>query len=239
MNIVLIIQARMGSKRLPGKSMLDLGGKPLIACVIDRLKKISLVNKIILSTTQKSEDDILEKTSIQYGIDVFRGSENDLVDRYYQVAKKYKADVIVRVPGDNALPEPKEIDRVISYHIDNNNDFSSSYPDVAQHGYPHNGYPDGIGAEVINFQALEEVWKFPSSPRNREHPHTNFYENPEMFKIGILECPEEIRRPEIILDINTQEQYQFVSEMYEYLTLNYDEFGIHEVIQWYDNIYKK
>ncbi|MBM03248.1 MAG: spore coat biosynthesis protein F [Chloroflexi bacterium] len=239
MNTVLIIQARMGSTRLPGKSTLNLGGKPLIGWVIHRLKKTSQVDKIVLSTTTKTEDDILEKIGLEYEIDVFRGSENDLVDRYYQAAKKYKANLIVRVPGDNALPEPKEIDRVINYHNNNGNDFSSNFPDVAQHGYPHNGYPDGIGAEVINFEALKRIWDLSSSPRNREHPHTNFYENPKMFKIGVLECPEEIRRPDIILDINTKEQYEFVSEMYEYMTANYIEFGIREVIKWYDNIYKK
>ncbi len=229
----------MGSTRLPGKSTLNLGGKPLIGWVIHRLKKTSQVDKIVLSTTTKTEDDILEKIGLEYEIDVFRGSENDLVDRYYQAAKKYKANLIVRVPGDNALPEPKEIDRVINYHNNNGNDFSSNFPDVAQHGYPHNGYPDGIGAEVINFEALKRIWDLSSSPRNREHPHTNFYENPKMFKIGVLECPEEIRRPDIILDINTKEQYEFVSEMYEYMTANYIEFGIREVIKWYDNIYKK
>ena len=213
--------------------------KPLIGWVIHRLKKTSQVDKIVLSTTTKTEDDILEKIGLEYEIDVFRGSENDLVDRYYQAAKKYKANLIVRVPGDNALPEPKEIDRVINYHNNNGNDFSSNFPDVAQHGYPHNGYPDGIGAEVINFEALKRIWDLSSSPRNREHPHTNFYENPKMFKIGVLECPEEIRRPDIILDINTKEQYEFVSEMYEYMTANYIEFGIREVIKWYDNIYKK
>ena len=239
MNTVLIIQARMGSTRLPGKSTLNLGGKPLIGWVIHRLKKTSQVDKIVLSTTTKTEDDILEKIGLEYEIDVFRGSENDLVNRYYQAAKKYKANLIVRVPGDNALPEPKEIDRVINYHNNSGNDFSSNFPDVAQHGYPHNGYPDGIGAEVINFEALKRIWNLSSSPRNREHPHTNFYENPKMFKIGVLECPEEIRRPDIILDINTKEQYEFVSEMYEYMTANYIEFGIHEVIKWYDNIYKK
>lgn len=239
MNTVLIIQARMGSTRLPGKSTLNLGGKPLIGWVIHRLKKTSQVDKIVLSTTTKTEDDILEEIGLEYEIDVFRGSENDLVDRYYQAAKKYKANLIVRVPGDNALPEPKEIDRVINYHNNNGNDFSSNFPDVAQHGYPHNGYPDGIGAEVINFEALKRIWNLSSSPRNREHPHTNFYENPKMFKIGVLECPEEIRRPDIILDINTKEQYEFVSEMYEYMTANYIEFGIREVIKWYDNIYKK
>ena len=135
MNTVLIIQARMGSTRLPGKSMLDLGGKPLIGWVIHRVKKTSLVDKVVLSTTQKPEDNILEVIGLEYGIDVFRGSENDLVDRYYQAAKKYKADLVVRVPGDNALPEPKEIDRVITFHKNNHNDFSSNLPDVAQHGY--------------------------------------------------------------------------------------------------------
>ena len=183
MNTVLIIQARMGSTRLPGKSTLNLGGKPLIGWVIHRLKKTSQVDKIVLSTTTKTEDDILEKIGLEYEIDVFRGSENDLVDRYYQAAKKYKANLIVRVPGDNALPEPKEIDRVINYH---NNNGTTNKRQYAR--FNHNASGTATSGS---------------------------------------------------LDINTKEQYEFVSEMYEYMTANYIEFGIREVIKWYDNIYKK
>ena len=103
--VVLIIQARMGSSRLRGKSMLDLAGAPLIGRVIERIKHVKTVNQIILATTKLPEDDVLENIAINMGINVFRGSVNDLVGRYYMAAVAYDADVVVRFPGDNATPE--------------------------------------------------------------------------------------------------------------------------------------
>ena len=154
MNTVLIIQARMGSTRLPGKSMLDLAGKPLIGWVIHRLKSTSLVDKIILSTTQKHEDDILEKIGLQYEIDIFRGSENDLVDRYYQALKGKKIKHILRLPADNPIPDPAEYNRLIKYHLKKNNDFSSNICN-----FMGNGYPDGIGVEIFTMKSLYSIWK--------------------------------------------------------------------------------
>ncbi len=231
--VVLILQARMGSTRLPGKSMMDLAGAPLVVRMIERIRRCTRVDQVVLATTQKPEDDVLEKVAYSYGITAFRGSESDLVDRYYQAALAFKADVIVRIPGDNPAPEPDEIDRVILYHLQSNNDFSSNYPDVLD-----NGYPDGIGAEVFSFEALDRVWKTVSDPRNREHPHTNFYEHPEIFKIGTIECPPEFRRPDIILDVNTPEQYEFMAQMYDYLYSRNPKFGILDIIQWYDEVYR-
>ena len=141
----MVIQARMGSTRLPGKSMMDLAGAPLIGRLLERVKRCKRVDQIILATTLKEEDDILEKVGKDYGLTVFRGSENDLVDRYHAAASRFNATEIVRIPGDNPAPEPAEIDDVINYHIEGEYDFSSNYPDVID-----NGYPDGIGAEVYD-----------------------------------------------------------------------------------------
>ncbi len=231
--VVLILQARMGSTRLPGKSMMDLAGAPLVGRIIERVKRCKRVDEIVLATTRKAEDDVLEELARSYGISVFRGSENDLVDRYYQAAKVFNADVIVRVPADNPAAEPSEIDRVILYHLQSDNDFSTNYPDVLD-----NGYPDGIGAEVFNFEALERVWETATDPRNREHPHTNFYEHPERFKVGTIECPPEFRRPDLVLDVNTREEYEFMAELYEYLYPRNPQFHITDVIEWYDNVYQ-
>lgn len=231
--VVMILQARMGSKRLPGKSLMLLAGKPLVERVIERVKRCSAVDEIVLATTDKTEDDLLAALGAACSVRVFRGSENDLVDRYYQSAKLHRADVIVRVPADNVAPEPAVIDNTVERHLKSSNDFSSTYPDVFD-----NGYPDGIGCEVFNIDSLESVWKLSSDPHNREHPQTNFYENQNHYQVGTFECPAEYRRPDIILDVNTQEQYNFVSQLYDDLYPANPHFTIGDIIAWYDGVYQ-
>ena len=230
--VVMILQARMGSTRLPGKSLMPLAGEPLVGRVLERVKRCQRVDQVVLATTQREQDDSLVVLGRKYSVEVFRGSENDLVDRYYQAAKENQADVVVRVPADNPCPEPVEIDRIIEYHLESGNDFSSNYPDVFD-----NEYPDGIGAEVFNFDVLEKVWQTSTNPRNREHPHTNFYENPDIYKIGTFKCPEEFRRPDIVLDVNTQEEYEFLADLYDYIYPQNPEFSILDIIEWYDKVY--
>jgi spore coat polysaccharide biosynthesis protein SpsF len=232
--VVLISQARMGSTRLPGKSLLPLAGKPLVARVMERLKRCSRIDQIVLATTEKTEDDGLEALGRECGTAVFRGSENDLVDRYYRAALAHQAQVIVRVPADNPAPEPQQIDRTIEYHLQSGNDFTTTYPDVLD-----NGWPDGIGAEVFNFDALQQVWKTSTDARNREHPHTNFYEHPEIYQVGTLPCPPEFSRPDILLDVNTPAEYEFMAQLYDYLYPRNPEFTIFDIISWYDHIYQQ
>lgn len=230
--VVMILQARMGSTRLPGKSLLPLAGKSLVERVIERVKRCVSVDKIVLATTRKFEDDPLEILGHACGVFVFRGSENDLVDRYYQCAMCHSADVIVRVPADNAAPEPSVIDRTVWLHLASGNDFSSTYPDVFD-----NGYPDGIGCEVFNMNVLGSIWKTSTDPRNREHLHTNFYENRDYYRVGTFECPAEYRRPDVVLDVNTPEQYRFISQLYDALYPANPQFTIGDIISWYDGEY--
>ena len=115
--VVLIIQARMGSKRLPGKSMLDLAGKPLIERILDRVKKCKVFDEIVLAIPMGGQDNVLEQVGKSNNIKVFRGSENDLLDRYYKAAKLYEAKYVARLPADNPLSEPIEIDKLVRFHL--------------------------------------------------------------------------------------------------------------------------
>jgi spore coat polysaccharide biosynthesis protein SpsF len=221
--------------------MMDLAGVPLVGRIIERVKRCQRVDEIVLATTQKPEDDVLEELARSYGISVFRGSENDLVDRYYQAAKAFSADVVVRLPADNPCPEPNEIDRIIDYHLADQSDFSSNLAEVFG-----NGYPDGIGAEVFNLEVLEEVWRTSSDPQKREHVHLNLFDyksqkaaDPDRYRIGTVQCPPEFRRPDLVLDVNTPEEYAFMAQLYEYLYPRNPQFHITDVIQWYDNVYRK
>ncbi len=230
---VLIIQARMGSTRLPGKSMMPLAGKPLIEQIILRVKRAKSVDPIVLATTEKPQDDVLCEVARRNATQVFRGAESDLVDRYYKAALQFGADFIVRLPGDNPVVEPAEIDRIVHRYLESADDFSAN-----THNILNNDYPDGLGAEVFSTLSLKEIWGTVSDPRNREHPHTNYYEHPEKYKIGTVRCPEEFRRPDLRLDVNTLEDYEFLAELYSDLFPVNPDFHITDIISWYDSVYK-
>jgi len=232
--VIAIIQARVGSKRLPGKSIADLAGKPLLYRFIERVKRAKTLNKVVLATTEKAEDNILADIANELGVSFFRGSENDIVDRYYQTAKKFKADVVVRLTADNPVIESSEIDRIVEHHLQSNNDFSSN-----THNFDNNGYPDGIGAEVFNFKTIKKLWEITKNPSHREHPHSYIYENRDMFKVGTIKCPEEFSRPDLKLEVNTSEEYEFIKAIYEYCYTRKKDFHITDIIEWYDKIHKK
>ena len=239
--VVLIIQARMGSTRLLGKSMMDLAGAPLVGRILERVKRAKRVDEIVLATSDQTKDDILVDLAKHYNVYCFRGSENDLVDRYFQAAKYHQADVVLRLPADNPCPEPDEYDRLVDYHVSGNKDFSSNICD-----FMGNGYPDGIGVEAFNLIVLENVWKNEKSAQKREHVALNFYDylddkipNNSSFSVGTIKCPKQFSRPEIVLDVNTKEDYEFMNELYKYLYPRNPHFSIIDIIQWYDNIYKK
>jgi len=231
--VVAIIQARMGSKRQPGKSLAPLAGHPLLWQFLRRVKRATLLDEIVLATTMGKEDDVLENIAIECMVGVFRGSENDLVDRYFQAAKIHKADVVVRICADNPVVEPAEIDRIVAYHLHGKSDFSSNTQNILD-----NQYPNGLGAEVFDIDKLEYVWKNASLPRHREHVHTYFNEHPELFKIGTISCPKEFARPNLILDVNTEKDLRFLQNIYEYCWPRNPQFHIIDILAWYDNVYK-
>jgi len=176
------------------------------------------------------------------GIKVFTGSENDLVDRYYQAARWTKADIVGRLPADNATPEPSEIDRIVDHHLAlGRRGFSSNLSVIGD-----SEYPDGIGAEMFDFSLLEEARERHYDPRQREHVHLNFYDyglakpvDANWCPISTVKCPEGFRRPDLILDVNTQEQYEFMRKLYEYLYPRNPDFHITNTIRWYDEVYKQ
>lgn len=232
--VVAIMQARMGSTRLPGKSMADLAGRPLLAQILQRVQRARRLALIVVATTQKPEDDVVVSVARACGVEVYRGSENDLVDRYYQAARQYRAEVVVRLCADNPVYEPAEIDRIVAFHLLGGSDFSAN-----THNILGNGYPDGLGAEVFCFSKLEEIRRLTTEPRHREHPHTWFYEHPGQYRIATVPCPAEFRRPELVLDVNTPAELAFLRAIYEYWYPQKPDFHITDIIWWYDHVYRR
>jgi spore coat polysaccharide biosynthesis protein SpsF len=197
------------------------------------VKRCRKIDEIALATTANEQDDVLATLAKECGVSVFRGSENDLVDRYYQAAKKFKADIVVRICADNPCLEPAEIDKIIEYHKKGESDFSTNTNNV-----DGNDYPDGLGAEVFNFDTLEELWRVTKEPKHREHVHSYFYDNRDRYALKTIPCPREFRRPELKLDVNTKEELRFIRAIYEYLYPRKKDFHITDIIEWYDKVYR-
>ena len=229
MRIVAIIQARMRSTRLPGKSMICLAGKPLLQHVFDRVKKAKNVDEIVLAASDDPLNILLLDLAKKCGVKAFVGSEDDLVERYYRAALQFKADYVVRIPADNPVIHGSEIDRIIKYSIENKLEFGSNIQPIY-----NNGYPDGIGAEVYLMETLIRLQKETLCPRNREHPHTYIHDNPDKFKVGSCKCPKEFLRPDIVLDINTPEDYLFMNALLVETIDCPQPLHIIDIIKWYD-----
>jgi len=176
--ITVIIQARTGSTRLPGKVLKEIGGRTLLEILVERVKHATLVDKIIVATTDKTEDDKIVGLVEKLGLDCFRGSENDVLDRYYQAARKFKADTVIRITGDCPLMDPKVIDQVVGFYKENSDKF-----DYVSNIRPPT-FPDGMDVEVFPFTVLEKAWKNAELPSEREHVTAYIANHPEIFRIG-------------------------------------------------------
>lgn len=158
---MLITQARTGSRRLPGKILLEINQVPLLKIHLERLKKSEKVDKIIVATTDKFEDDIVEKKVKDWGFEVFRGSENDVLDRFYQAVKKINPLWVVRVTSDCPLIDPKLVDQVIDFVQNKDADYGSNTL--------IENFPDGQDIEVFKFSVLEDAWHNAKLLSEREH----------------------------------------------------------------------
>jgi spore coat polysaccharide biosynthesis protein SpsF len=240
--VAAIVQARMGSTRLPGKSLMPLAGVPLAGRVLERIKTATRIDKLVLAIPDTSENDSLEKLAQDYGVSVFRGSEIDLVDRYYNAAKNLSCKYVVRIPADNPVPQASEIDRIIDHHLSlNRPGFSSNLAQV--YG---SKYPDGIGAEIFDFELLEEAFEDFSDSSKREHVHLNFFNyatqkavDEKWCPISTVNCPSDFARPDIILDVNTQDQFEYMANLYKDLYPSNPNFDIKDIINWHDKNYKQ
>ena len=158
---VLVTQARSGSTRLPGKVLKEVGGKSLLQIHLERLRKCTKISEIIVATTVKEEDTIIYNQAIEWGFNASRGSELDVLDRFYQAVKDKNADWIVRVTSDCPLIDPILVDKVITFVQENNKDYGSN-------GLTEQ-FPDGQDIEVFKFSALETAWKNAKLKSEREH----------------------------------------------------------------------
>ena len=181
-----IIQARMGSTRLPGKAMLNVEDqKPVLYFVIKQIQECKLIDKIIVATTTNEEDEQIVNYSKNMGIDFFRGSSENVLDRHYQCAKEYSISTIVRIPSDKPLIDPEIVDNVINRFKNNSYDYITNF-------LPNSTFPSGSEVEIFSINALEKVWKKAKLPSEREHVTSHFSNHEDEFKITHIENSENL-----------------------------------------------
>ena len=198
MNIGIIIQARMGSSRLPGKVMKPIAGKPLLEHIIGRLSQLKKIAVFVVATSSLEGDNPIFDWCIQNKVKCFRGSEDDVLDRYFSCSKKYRFDVIVRLTADNPFTDIAELDRLIDLHIKSKYDYTHSFGIL----------PIGIGAEVLSFYALRKSYLEGKEQYHREQVNDYIFENPQLFRIGVLDVPSYKSAPDLRLTVDTEEGWR-------------------------------
>jgi spore coat polysaccharide biosynthesis protein SpsF len=209
-NVVAIIQARMGSTRLPGKVLKDLEGETVLARVVSRLRRARLITELLVATTDHPADDAIVKECRSLSVLVSRGDQDDVLDRYFRAAQLAKADVVVRITSDCPLIDPEITDKTIAA-------FLESRPDYASNALVPT-YPRGLDTEVLSFAALGRAWQEARKPYEREHVTTYIYEHPADFKLLSVTDGEDHSRQRWTLD--TPEDLEFVRAIYARLKEN-------------------
>ena len=219
--ITAIIQARMGSTRLPDKTLIKIKGKSLLWHLLERLKRAKLIDRIVIATTFNPKDKSILNFAKNYGIEAFRGDEDDVLDRFYQVAKKVGAGVIVRVTPDCPLICPEVIDKVVSEYLKGEYDYVTNTLVYT--------YPDGCDVEVFSFKVLERTWKECKDTAAREHV-TSYIRNSDRFKIKNIENTNPVDPREFKWSVDRIEDLEFVIKVYEHLYKNGRIFSLKEIM---------
>jgi spore coat polysaccharide biosynthesis protein SpsF len=205
MNIVIVIQARMGSSRLPGKVMLSLRGKSVLSHVIQRALAVSNATAVYVATSDLDADDVIEVEAVRYGAAAFRGSESDVLSRYYGTAVQAQADHIVRITSDCPLLDPQVVERIIDEHLRSGVDYTSNTHQRT--------YPRGLDVEVFTMEALEEAYLNANQPSQREHVTPYIYQNPDRFHMEHVLHREDCSSHRWTLD--TPEDWKVIHAIYE------------------------
>jgi spore coat polysaccharide biosynthesis protein SpsF len=237
--VVAIIQARMGSTRLPGKVLKDLGGETVLARVVKRTRRAQLLDEVVIATSVQPADDAIVQECERLSVACFRGDELDVLDRYYRAAKAFTADVIVRITSDCPLIDPELIDEVIRAFLNvkpNNEKPGNDKADNEKPDYASNSlvvtYPRGLDVEVFSAQALAHAWRSAKEAYQRTHVTPYLYEEPGRFRVLSLTADKDHGKYRWTLD--TAEDLELIRAIYDYFGQS-DEIGWREILRLMEN----
>ena len=207
MNVVAIVQARSGSTRLPNKIFLKLSDNFLLYHVVQRLKSSNEINNIVIATTTSSKDNSVEKWCLKNSLDFYRGSENDVLERYYYTAKQFNADIIVRVTSDDPFKDYRLIDQAVKTIKEKNLDFVCNNNPIS--------YPEGLDVEVLTMDALSKSFLNATSSFEKEHVTQYIHKNENSFNTFNIKNHQDFSHFRWTID--TEEDYLFASQIYNSL----------------------
>ncbi|MCB2297182.1 glycosyltransferase family protein [Clostridium tagluense] len=227
MNVVCIIQARIGSTRLPGKILKKICGKTILEHDIDRLKRVKNIDKIVIATTTLENDNVVVEEAKRLGVRYFRGSEDDVLSRYYYAAKGNNADIIVRITSDCPLIDSEVTEKIITHYINNKDKYDYVSNTIER------TYPRGLDTEVFSLEALEKAFNEAVSQRDREHVTPYIWDNNIIFKLE--QYKNDINYSKLRWTLDTKEDFKLISKIYEYLfSENGNKFNMNAILSLYD-----
>lgn len=200
MNTAIVVQARMGSSRLPGKVLKDIAGRPMLSYQIERLRRVKRAERIVVATTDQPADDAVERFCQKEKIACVRGSEHDVLARYHLAIERFPADVVVRITADCPLIDPAIVDEAIAAYEP---DYVSNMLETT--------YPYGMAVEVFSAQALREAHREAKDPAEREHVTPFIYRHPERYRLRSLTMAPNLSHHRWTVD--TPEDFELVSRL--------------------------
>lgn len=218
--ILGILQARTSSSRLPGKVLRPILGKPMLERQIERLARCHEIDRLIVATSEDRSDDAIAQLCQQLGVDCYRGSLDDVLDRFYQAASLYQPEHVVRLTGDCPLADPMLIDELIRFHLAEQSDYSSNCHEPS--------LPDGLDAEIMRMTALALAWQEARLASEREHVTPFIRKHPKRFRIRLWRNSVDLSHHRWTVD--KAEDFDFVCAVYEALYPGNPAFGMQDVL---------
>ncbi|MBA2132303.1 cytidylyltransferase domain-containing protein [Capillibacterium thermochitinicola] len=223
MKKVIIVQARMGSTRLPGKVLREVLGKPLLEYQLERLARVRSSDMVVVATTDKEQDKPIVDLCRRLGVLFFRGPEEDVLARYYLAAREFGAEIVARITADCPIIDPAVVDQVFRFYLDH----------AGEYDYVSNArrrtYPRGMDTEVFSFHALEEAYREARREAEREHVTIFIYEHPERYRLGGVEYHQDYSRYRWTVD--TEEDFQLIEKIITALYPKNPEFTLEDCLQ--------
>jgi spore coat polysaccharide biosynthesis protein SpsF len=218
--ILAILQARMSSTRLPGKVLKPILNRPMLSLQLERVRRSTQIDTLLVATSVDASDDSIAELCQREKVGCFRGSLNDVLDRYYQAALPYEPAHVVRLTGDCPLSDPDIIDRVIRYHVAESFQYTSNcHPPT---------FPNGLDVEIVQYPVLRTAWQEAKETYQREHVMPFLWQQPERFRLGNLTNSEDYSHMRWTVD--HPEDFALVTEIFENLYPANPEFGFREIL---------
>lgn len=224
MKIATVIQARMGSNRLPGKVLEHVLEKPLLLYMVERVKRIASSSECIIATSHNPLDDKIVELCENESIPYYRGSEDDVLSRVFECVQHFEVDLLIQCTGDCPLIDPDESEKVIQHYLKGNYDYTAN--NLLR------SYPRGMDTQVFSGELLSEIHGLSKKASEREHVSLHIYRHPEKYRLGCVQAPINLRKPHYRLTLDTPEDYQLIKILFEALYPKNPNFSLEDIINY-------